>query len=378
VAEYISECRDMGIALLPPDVNQSNTDFSVVEGGIRFGLAALKGVGRSFTQGLLAERQRGGPFRDFMEFCDRMFDHDLNRRVVESLIKSGAFDSMGDRRSQLMQVYGQALDSIAASRKRNVEGQLDLFGFGMEGDTPSASGVTRLDLPNLPEFAPEELMRMEKETTGLYLTGHPMDQYRELARRAGAVTIGGLKADFAREDGPQEFQDNQKLTVAGVISAYKTRTTKNNTLMAYIDLEDNTGGMELLCFSRVLDESMAHIRENNAVLVTGKVSVRDEKEPQIMVDSIRPLTDGDFTAGAPRKSGNTPAAQDRKLWLKIPTREDPRMEKIKLVLSFFPGKQQVILYYADCKKKVGTWAQIHPALVADLKERLGEENVVVK
>ena len=378
VAEYISECRDMGIALLPPDVNQSNTDFSVVEGGIRFGLAALKGVGRSFTQGLLTERERGGPFRDFMEFCDRMFDHDLNRRVVESLIKSGAFDSMGDRRSQLMQVYGQVLDSIAASRKRNVEGQLDLFGFGMEEESHSGSGMTRLVLPNLPEFAPEELMRMEKETTGLYLTGHPMDQYRELARRAGAVTIGGLKADFAREDGPQEFQDNQRLTVAGVISGYKTRTTKNNTLMAYIDLEDNTGGMELLCFSRVLDESMAHIRENNAVLVTGKVSVRDEKEPQIMVDSIRPLTDGDFAAGAPRKSGNTPAAQDQKLWLKIPTREDPRMEKIKLVLSFFPGKQQVILYYADCKKKVGTWAQIHPALVADLKERLGEENVVVK
>ena len=378
VAEYISECRDMGIALLPPDVNQSNTDFSVVDGGIRFGLAALKGVGRSFTQGLLAERERGGPFRDFMEFCDRMFDHDLNRRVVESLIKSGAFDSMGDRRSQLMQVYGQALDSIAASRKRNVEGQLDLFGFGMEGDTPSASGVTRLDLPNLPEFAPEELMRMEKETTGLYLTGHPMDQYRELARRAGAVTIGGLKADFAREDGPQEFQDNQKLTVAGIISAYKTRTTKNDTLMAYIDLEDNTGGMELLCFSRVLDESMAHIRENNAVLVTGRVSVRDEKEPQIMVDSIRPLTDADFAADTPRKSGGASVTQDQKLWLKIPTREDPRMEKIKLVLSFFPGRQQVILYYADCKKKVGTWAQIHPALVADLKERLGEENVVVK
>jgi len=277
----------------------------------------------------------------------------------------------------LMQVYGQALDSIAASRKRNVEGQLDLFGFGMEGDTPSASGVTRLDLPNLPEFAPEELMRMEKETTGLYLTGHPMDQYRELARRAGAVTIGGLKADFAREDGPQEFQDNQKLTVAGVISAYKTRTTKNNTLMAYIDLEDNTGGMELLCFSRVLDESMAHIRENNAVLVTGRVSVRDEKEPQIMVDSIRPLTDADFAADTPKKSGGAGEAQNQKLWLKIPTREDPRMEKIKLVLSFFPGKQKVILCFEDCGRRVGTWCQIHPALVADLKERLGEKNVVV-
>ncbi len=378
VAEYISECRSMGIALLPPDVNQSETDFTVVEEGIRFGLAALKGVGRSFTQGLLEQRRANGTFRDFFDFCERMFDHDLNRRVLESLIKSGAFDTMGNRRSQLFHSFGQVLDNIAASRKRNVEGQLDLFGFGTQEENPVLGGGVRMVLPEMEEFTPEELMRMEKETTGLYLTGHPMDQYRDLARRAGAVTIGGLKADFAREDGPQEFQDNQRLTVAGVITSYKTRTTKNNTLMAYIDLEDDTGGMELLCFSRVLDESMPLIRENNAVLVTGRVSVRDEKEPQIMVDAIRPLTDSEFARDAQKGRGETAVAQDQKLWLRIPTREDPRMDKIKLVLSFFPGKQQIILYFQDCKRKVGTWGQIHPALVADLKERLGDENVVVK
>ncbi len=383
VAEYISECRSMEIDLLPPDVNQSNTDFSVVAAGIRFGLAALKGVGRSFTQGLLAERDQGGPFRDFTDFCDRMFDHDLNRRVVESLIKSGAMDSLNSgHRSQLLHVYGQVLDSIAASRKRNVEGQLDLFGFGMEEEHLSGSGAARIQLPPLPEFAPEELMRMEKETTGLYLTGHPMDQYHELARRAGAVTIGSIRADFSREDGPQEYQDNQKTTVAGVITTYKTRTTKNNTLMAYVDLEDNTGGMELLCFSRVLDESGAYIRENAPILVRGRISVRDEKEPQIMVDSIRPLTDlnfpGDSTAPAalPVSAQKKPPVQ--KLWLRFPNREDPRLDMVKLVLSFFPGKQQAVLYFDDVKKKVGTWCQIHPALVADLKERLGEENVVVK
>ncbi|MGE4277171.1 MAG: DNA polymerase III subunit alpha, partial [Lawsonibacter sp.] len=130
VAEYIGECRDMGIHLLPPDINQSDADFTVVGEGIRFGLVALKGVGRVFITGLLDERDKAGPFTDFMDFCDRMFDQDLNRRVVESLIKSGAFDRMGYRRSQLMQVYGQVLDGIAAARKRNVEGQLDLFGFG--------------------------------------------------------------------------------------------------------------------------------------------------------------------------------------------------------------------------------------------------------
>ena len=352
VADYIAECRDMGIPLLPPDVNESDADFTVVEGGIRFGLVALKGVGRAVINSLLEERRKGGAFTDFMDFCDRLFDQDLNRRVVESLIKSGAFDAMGYRRSQLMQVYGQVLDGIAASRKRNVEGQ---------------SALPELVLPNIPEFTRHERMTMEKETTGLYLSGHPMDQYREQAKAVGAVTIGSILGDFSREDGPRQYRDEQRVTIAGVISAYKTRTTRNNTLMAYVNLEDDTASMELLCFSRVLNESGSYIRENSAVLVTGKISVRDEKEPQIMVDSIRPLGDLEPEKG-----------KEEKLWLRLPSREDPRLRKIRLALSFFPGESQVILYFEDCKKRIGSRCQIHPALVADLKERLGEKNVIVQ
>ena len=366
VADYIAECRDMGIPLLPPDVNESGADFTVVEGGIRFGLVALKGVGRAVINSLLEERRKGGPFTDFMDFCDRLFDQDLNRRVVESLIKSGAFDTMGYRRSQLMQVYGQVLDGIAASRKRNVEGQMDLFGFGGGGEE-SPSDRPALHLPDLPEYSPQELMTMEKETTGLYLSGHPMDQYRELAKKFGAVTIGSILSDFEREDGPREYRDEQRVTIAGVISTYKTRTTRNNTLMAYVNLEDDTASMELLCFSRVLNESGSYIRENSAVMVTGKISVRDEKEPQIMVDSIRPL--GDLGPGQEK---------EERLWLRLPNREDPRLRKVRLALSFFPGESQVILYFEDCKKRVGSRCQIHPALVADLKQRLGEKNVVVQ
>ena len=367
VAEYIAECRSMGIQLLPPDVNESQADFTVVGEGIRFGLVALKGVGRSFINGLLTEREKGGPFTDFMDFCDRMFDQDLNRRVVESLIKSGAFDRMGCRRSQLMQVYGQVLDGIAASRKRNVEGQLDLFGFG-GGEQETVAALPALNLPDLPEYTPQELMSMEKETTGLYLSGHPMDQYREMARQKGAVPIGSILTDFDREDGPREYRDNQRVSIAGVISTYKTRTTRNNTLMAYVNLEDDTGGMELLCFSRVLEESGNYIRENNAVLATGKISVRDEKEPQLMVDSIRPLGD----------PGDAPVQHQQTLYLRLPSREDPRLRKVRLALSFFPGESQVVLYFADCKKRVGSRCQIHPALLEDLRMRLGEENVVLK
>ena len=368
VAEYISECRSMGIQLLPPDINESDADFTVVGEGIRFGLVALKGVGRSFINHLLAEREQSGPFTDFMDFCDRMFDKDLNRRVVESLIKSGAFDRMGYRRAQLMEVFGQVLDGVAASRKRNLEGQLDLFSMGGE-DSDAPAPLPALVLPNLPEYSPQELMNMEKETTGLYLTGHPMDQYREAAKMKGAVTIGSIISDFGSEEGPRQYRDGQRVTIAGVISTYKTRTTRNNTLMAYVNLEDDTSAMELLCFSRVLDESGGYIRENNAILAQGKISVRDEKAPQLMVDAIRPLSDLD---------GDVAAAGEQKLWLRLPSREDPRMRKVRLALSFFPGDQQVIVYFEDCKKRVGSRCQIHPSLIADLKERLGEANVVLK
>ena len=240
--------------------------------------------------------------------------------------------------------------------------------FGMEGGETEEAALPALHLPDVPEYPPQQLMSMEKEVTGLYLTGHPMDAYREAAKMVGAVTIGSILGDFSREDGPVRYRDGEQVTIAGVMSTYKTRTTRNNTLMAYVTLEDDTASMELLCFSRVLNESGGYIRENSAVLATGKISVRDEKEPQLMVDSIRPLGDLDSTAqGKPEK-----------LWLRLPTREDPRMRKIKLALSFFPGESQAVLYFEDCKKRVGTRCMIHPALVQDLKERLGEENVVVK
>ena len=366
VAEYIAECKDWKIPVLPPDINQSSADFTVTDEGIRFGLVAVKGVGRGVINALLEERGKHGPFTDFMDFCERMFDQELNRRVVENLIKCGAFDKMGYRRAQLIQVFGQVLDGIAASRRRNLEGQLDLFGtFSEVGQTAQPVLV----LPDIPEYTPQELMTMERETTGLYLSGHPMDQYREIARNRGAVTIGSIVSDFDREDGPKQYRDGQRITIAGVISTYKSRTTRNNTLMAYVSLEDDTSGIELLCFSRVLEESGVYIRENAAILATGKISVRDEKAPQLMVDRIEPLQDTVMI----REDKGT-----KRLYLRLPTREDPRMRKLKLVLSMFPGEEQIILYFEDCKKRVGTRGMIHPALLEDLRERLGEENVVLK
>ncbi|MBO4831553.1 MAG: DNA polymerase III subunit alpha [Oscillospiraceae bacterium] len=376
VSEYTEECREMNIRLLPPDVNESDDMFSVSGNDIRYGLVAVKGIGRGFIRNVMEERAANGRFTDFEDFCTRMHGADLNRRAVESLIKCGGFDSLGARRSQLMAVCGTVLDSIADSRRKNVEGQLDLFGMQEDGERAHSSKIA---LPDIPEFSGQDLMAMEHEVTGLYLSGHPMDHYRAAAKKAGAVPIGPIIEDFAQEDGNTEFRDDQLVTLAGVISAVKTKTTKNNSLMAYITLEDGTGSMELLAFQRALDTGGAYVRDNLPVVVTGRLSARDEKEPQLVVDTIRPITDFDNTADDDH-SAERPAPQktERKLYVRLKSENDPACERIKLILVMFPGNEQMVLYFEDTKKRRGARCVIHDALVAELKEMLGDENVVVK
>lgn len=242
--------------------------------------------------------------------------------------------------------------------------------------------VPELVLPNIAEFTPQELMAMEKETTGLYLSGHPMDAYRELVRRQGAVTIGSILNDFDQEGGARTYRDEQKVTVAGIVSAHKTKTTRNNSLMAYVTLEDDTGSMELLVFSRVLGESGSYIKENSPILVSGKISVRDEKEPQVLCDAIRPLSDleqrTEAVPGGQVENAAGKICEGNKLYIKIPAMNDPRMKKITAILDMFPGEHQAVLYFEDCGKRWGTPCAIYNTLVRELKELLGEDSVVVK
>ena len=231
VAEYIAECRDNGIALLPPDINESGPAFTVSGGDIRFGLAALKGVGRGFVNALLAEREARGNFTSFPEFCSRMYDGaELNKRVLDSLIRAGCFDRMGYRRSQLLAAYEQVLDAIARDRKQRLDGQFDLFG-GQEG----GGVVPEMSLPDLDEFSPVELLRMEKEVTGLYLSGHPMDEYRGQVKQYNPVPIAAVLS-AGGEEGDGRYGDGARLNVAGVVSAARTKTTRNNSPMAYVTL----------------------------------------------------------------------------------------------------------------------------------------------
>ena len=369
VAEYIAECKDCGIPLLPPDINESGADFTVSGDHIRFGLVAVKGVGRGFINDVLTERQKG-PFASFPDFCQRMFDSDLNKRVLESLIKCGAFDSMGVFRSQLLEAYESLVDSIAQNKRKNLEGQFDLFGGG--GDEPQSA--PQLNLKNIPEFSRRELMTMEKETTGLYLSGHPMDEYRDVVKKRKVASIGAILSDFAQEGGPTTFRDEQRVTIAGVVSASRTRTTRNNTLMAYVTLEDDTGSMEMLVFARALGECGPYLKENVPLLAEGRISVRDEKAPQLMCDRVQPLDhlrDG-------YEEPDQPTLKIKKLYIRIPSLEDPRWRRIKLVLTMFPGTEQLVIRCADTGKLLSTPCVIHPALVEELREVLGAENVVVK
>ena len=370
VAEYIAECRDMGIRLLPPDINESDADFTVVGSDLRFGMAAVKNVGRSFVETLMAERARGGRFTGFDEFCRRMYGQDLNRRAVESLIRAGAFDSLGLKRRALLQGLDTVLDSVSAAGRRNVAGQLDLF--GMEGEDGAGPAAPML-LPDVEEFSAAERMSMEREMTGLYLSGHPMDDYRDTVKRLGATPLGAILGDFAGETGPERFADGQSITVAGIIGSIKMRTTKNNSMMAYVNLEDESGFMELILFQRALDTARQYLRENAAVKVTGRISVRDEKEPQIMVDSLRPLSDAE-----PGKPAPAPETQRKKLWLRLPGEDQKLMRRIELLLEMFPGEDGMVLFFADSGRRLGARCVIHPALLRELQEMLGEQNVVVK
>ena len=369
IAEYIAECREMGIKLLPPDVNESFADFSVSGNDIRFGLVAIKSIGRGFINELISRREEDGPFRSLEDFCRRMAGRELNRRAVENLIRAGAFDSMGFKRKALLRVAGVMIDGIQQESRNNVEGQLNLFG---EPDFEDA-GAIRIKIPEVEEYTRAELLAMEKETAGLYLSGHPMDEYRAAVRRAGIVPIGAILTDSASDSEKKTYPDGAVVTVAGVVQSSRTRTTKSNTLMSYINLEDDTGAIELIAFQRALDTGSIYIKDNAPIIVRGRISMRDEKEPQLMADSIRPIADlGKLKPEPPRPNA------DSKLWVKLPGEDDPRLVRIELILTMFPGQQQMIIYLEREKRRIGAKCLIHPSLIAELKELCGDANVFLE
>jgi len=366
VSRYISECKEMGIATLPPDVNHSDVNFTVEGESIRFGLGAVKNVGRGLIRAMVTKRNEGGPFRSLEDFIQRMGEGELNKRAVENFIKCGAMDCFGHHRSELLAVYESMMDSIAASRKKNIEGQIGMFSM-LQEDAPAA----QITIPSLPEMKKAELMLFEKETTGIYLSGHPMDDYRHLLRGTHVVPIGDLMSEEST------YQDDQIVSVAGVVQTLKMKTTRNNSMMAYVTLEDDTAAIEMLAFSNVLSQYGGYIRENQPVVVSGRLSMREDKEPQIVINRARPMADFE---------NNTIAADEFRekgplrgtLYLKLPTEEGKLFPKIRAILNMFPGDSRVVVYFSDTGVKRGSSCVLDERMLKELHAVLGNENVVIK
>ena len=363
VSGYIAECKELGIPVLPPDVNHSDDSFTVEADTIRFGLGAVKNVGRGLIRSMVAKRNEGGPFRSLEDLITRMGENELNKRAVENFIKCGAMDCFGHHRSELLAVYDSMMDSIALSRKKNLEGQMGLFST-MDTDTAAS-----IPIPKLPEMQRTDLMLMEKETTGIYLSGHPMDDYRHLLRNTRVIPIGSLMEE---ENG---YDDDQIVSIAGVVQSVKMKTTRNNSMMAYVTLEDDTASIEMLAFSSVLSQYGGYLKENQPVVVIGRLSLRDDKEPQIVINRARPIEDYARYDAVQEQEQHQ---RNGTLYLKLPTEESPLFGKIKAILNMFPGQNPVVVYFADTKQRRGSKCSIDQRMLAELICLLGQENVVVK
>ncbi|MCL6451779.1 MAG: DNA polymerase III subunit alpha, partial [Acetobacteraceae bacterium] len=276
VAVYIEECRRMGIRVLPPDINQSYSHFTVTPDGLRFGLAAVKNVGEGAIESILEARRRDGPFLSLRDFCERVDTRLLNKRAVESLIKAGAFDGLNRPRAQLLQALDRTLEAAQELHRRRQAGQLSLF----EGEGRAAGfGSGEEDLPEVEEFPPGRRLAMEKEVLGFYITGHPLSGYAEELKASGVTGLERLP----------ELQDGARVKVAGLVTAVKRVVTRSGQIMAFLTLEDMVGSVEVLVFPKVYERCVGWLESDSVVLVTGRVSVQEE-QVKVAADEVSPLT----------------------------------------------------------------------------------------
>lgn len=383
VSEYIMRCREMDIRVLVPDINQSEANFTVSGENLRFGLAAIKNVGRALTENITSQRNSGGDFTGLDDFCQRMAAYDLNKRALENLIRCGAFDAFGHGRAKLMAVYEQVMDNALNSRRKNIEGQIDLFGGG------DSTIKNEISYPEVREYTQAELLRMEKETTGLYLSGHPMESFEKLDVKLGtAKIIDILKQDDAEAGESALYHDGQFVTVTAVISSVKTKITKNNTNMAYLVLEDLSASCEALAFSKTINDYGAYMQENAPVIVYARVSAKEDEEPKLIISTLLAYTEENVEVHrltnrtkykAPqKKSGDV---SQRTLYLRV-YGETPSVKDIVEVLEIYRGEMPVVVYNDATKKKYRLnrefWVSECDGLKKSLRTLFKEEDIVIK
>ncbi len=281
VAEYAYTCRQMGIEILPPDINEGEGNFSVASNGIRYGLSALKSIGKPIIDAIIQEREANGVFTGLEDFISRLSGKEVNKRTLESFIKSGAFDCFNANRHQMMLVYADIVDNINNERKSNIAGQMSLFDMFEEKHD-------KVNVPNVPEYDKEELLAYEKEVLGVYVSGHPMDDYEALWRKH----ITNVSSDFINdEDNPPKVTEGQKATIGGIITAKTVKNTKTGKMMAFITVEDVFGAVEVLVFPRDYEKYRSQAVEDNKVFVTGRVSISEEENGKLVCESITAFED---------------------------------------------------------------------------------------
>ncbi|WP_213818775.1 DNA polymerase III subunit alpha [Garciella nitratireducens] len=362
VAKYIQNCKKMRISILPPDVNESFAKFTVVNGKIRFGLAAVKNVGENAIQSIIDARERKGKFTSFMDFCEKMDFKDLNKRALESLIKCGAFDSLGNYRSQLISVYDKILEGIIQNRRKNIHGQVSLF----DSMDDKEQQKVKLDiLPKIPEYDSRTKLSMEKEMVGFYITGHPLSEYEDILRKKVSITSDKLHEML--EEGNSRLRDGHKVIIGGMVAQRKKKITKNNHMMAFLTLEDLFGTMEVIVFPKIYKRFSHLLEEENIVFVQGKLNIKEEEEAVIIAEKIFPLINVNM----------------KKLYIKISKDLDYKVfeESIKPILQRYSGDIPVIVYFESNKQKTVAdrklWVKPEEKLIQLLQKKLGKEYVKI-
>ncbi|HWQ58480.1 MAG TPA: DNA polymerase III subunit alpha [Clostridia bacterium] len=357
---YIGSATRMGIKVLPPDINKSFEKFSVEDGSIRFGLAAIKNVGESAMKDIIAGRNAEGPFVSFDDFLRRAGD--INKRMLEAMIKVGCFDSLGCKRAQLLAMYERALTAAANEKKQSALGQISLFDIGGSGGDGMKLTSALAPLPDMPEYPMAHLLELEHETMGIYLSGHPLNDYADVLAaipdRAGAL--------IENEDDVR--QEGDRVRLGGIITHVSRKMTRNgNGVMAYCTLEDMTGSIECLAFPSVYTKYGSLLSSDMRVIINGRLNVREDQNNMVLIDDVSPLN---------RR------ASDDKLYLRMDIEEDASVRRVSDALRRFPGNVPVILYdeARNRKKLVPKELYVNPsgAALIELKELLGTENVRLK
>ena len=379
IAEYISDCSKLGIGVLPPDINKSEMYFHVSENNIRFGLLAIKNVGQSFVANAIKERKRR-PFSSFDDFVDRMSDYDMNKRQVESLIKSGAMDRLGKHRSQLIASYETIIDGATSKKGNNIAGQLDFFSMAEGFD----SGLS-FNYPELPEIPLAIKLAQEKEATGLYFSGHPLDSYREHIDDIDHEEIVSL---LEIDDSERKF-----FNIVGMVSSVTVKTTRSGDKMAFFTLGDRYGEIECIAFARTYIQVARFISEDAALFVKGSLQIREDENIKFIVSSIRPLQrNGEYIPGAENNVEKTTRHEEKrqafggaeqkakKLYLRVPNLNCDEFAHAKNLVEIFEGTTEVVFFDSSTKqyKSSGLGLDATDYTIKQFKILLGDENVVLK